>query len=361
MAVRGAQSSYCGTFFAVDEWAGLGMHIPTATTRFFTVLCLFVLTQISSSASAGDLGQVEAPLALAQELFPDADRCEPQVRLINSPRVEAIVQRLPRTVGYHELGSRVVYSVFRGSEPLGLVHVRQESGEWGLIKIAWAFNTDLTIQNFALLRCREPDQAQVTSTAFRTSLVGQNSESLTAQLSSYEYDSNPLPRIVIGSALKSLAVTKVAWPLTTLRLRIRQAGHSHFPEAAAIRFTPGVRSSRALDAFEKDGLGTIDRALLNSLILAQVFDQDGTSLGSIVHVRALIDPSSIPLLFTIINGRLVTTDLLLSESSASLRTELGELRGRNLHGLSELGTPLARSAAVAVSISTHKEESHDNL
>lgn len=345
------------------------MLSTTKRLRTFVVLCFIALTQLAGNVSARDLGSVDSPLVLAQRFFAQADRCEPQVRLINQPRVAVIAQLLPESVTYNELGTRVVYSVFHGAQPLGLLHVRHETGQWGLVKIAWALNTDFTINNFAILRSREPGVSELEAPAFRISVIGQSSQAIAAHFSKTETvdrdasDNSPgaLTRTVLGSALKCLVATQVGWELTTLKLRITQAGHVRFPEAASLRFAPGVRSSRARLSLEQDGLGPIDPAWHRGLILAQALDGRGRIIGSIVHANLLNGPEQKPLLFTVIDGRLIATEILHANPSETLAADLVRLHGRSLTELAKLTTPLAKVAAITIAASTYEEESPDGL
>jgi len=326
---------------------------------------------LTGSAHASDLGSIESPLALARSLFPGAERCEPQVRSINSSRAKVISTLLPKSVPYHELGERVVYSVRGQSTPLGLLHVRHETGEWGLIEIAWQLNLDLTVRDFTLLRCRETERNTIESPEFRALLQGKDLKALSQLLDdngaldteaiSLPANAHRFARTLIASALKSLAANQVGWALTTLKLRMSEAASLGSSNGASTTFHSAVQSEAELTALEQSGFGLIGPALRNSLLLAHRHDESEQLLRSVVYLRVEDQHGSTPVLFTVVDGKISATKPLLALPSIGLQEQIESLRGADVAGLSESKSPFARAALIAITVAvTDKERDEEH-
>ena len=168
------------------------------------------------------------------ELFPEADSYRSIVRTIDEETRSAMLDELPFTLHFNELGRHTLYVANKDGEALGLVHLRSEAGTWGLVEVAWALDLDLRVTGFAFQRCREPGSAEVESAAVRNALRGKGLDELRPLLSE---DGSRLARralpfegaaadrglVVVRNALKTVSVTALAWGDDVVQLRAREA------------------------------------------------------------------------------------------------------------------------------------------
>ena len=144
----------------------------------------------------------------------------------------SVRRRVMERVGFdlhaRELGQHTLYVALNRKEPIGLVHVRSELSDWGLVEVAWALDLDLRIVDFRFQRCRGPacDSAEHDE-SLGQSLRGQGLEDLRARLGRRATsaakepgsDAAKMLETLVRSALKTIAVTEVAWGDEIDRLR----------------------------------------------------------------------------------------------------------------------------------------------
>ena len=113
----------------------------------------------------------------------------------------------------------------------GFLHVRHENGRWGVMEIAWRIDHDLTIRDFTLLRCREPERARLESRraarpvrgiATSSSSLDSSSPAVNSKGCSSRVRRAPLARTLVKSAIRSLCATRIGWSLDLSRALIRE-------------------------------------------------------------------------------------------------------------------------------------------
>ncbi len=165
-------------------------------------------------------------------LFPAGDSYRSIVNDISNKEIsERIARQLGTPLHFSELGKHTVYVVYTGETPIGLVHARPELGKWGIVEIAWALDLDLTIKDFAFMRCRDRSKkAFQGESAAREIFLHANIDSLRDKMvqGAFALDSTKvtvpdhateLANTLLLNALKTLVVTQVAWGEEIARLK----------------------------------------------------------------------------------------------------------------------------------------------
>jgi hypothetical protein len=324
------------------------------------VLRVVALLALAAPTRGHELGEIASPEECIQRVLPLSDRFETHVRVLEGSRIRAIRELLPSNLRYHEKGTRVVYSAYRGTSPLGFLHVRNEQGHWGVIQIAWHLNLDLTIRDFTFLRCREPERAALESQEFRSLLRTRGLQELSLLLDekgqlqpghmSLPGRAQQLASKLVTSAIKSLAATQVGWSLDLTRSAIRDLANRRFPGAARIRFEHAAISGAALVALERARLPVFDTRTRNSLLLARVTDENGEALASLVHVRLEVEGQIEPLLFTLSQEGIVAADSLAEAPRPQVLAHLSAIPDRSFEELSTSSSEVTRCAAAVLCI-----------
>jgi hypothetical protein len=156
------------------------------------------------------------------DMFPVAKSYRSIVRAVDEKTRLAIGSELPFTLHSRELGQHTLYIPLDNQHPLGIVHVRSEASDWGLVEIAWAFDMQLRVRDFRFQRCRGTGCETLSNGPFIAAVRGRNlaqvkellamKDSELARaipgLDALEY---PLAETVLRSAAKTLAVTERVW------------------------------------------------------------------------------------------------------------------------------------------------------
>lgn len=155
-------------------------------------------------------------------------------------RRRRVVREVPFTLDFSE--DHRVYVPLRAGKPLGVVHVRSESGEWGLVEIAWFLDLDLKIRDFRFQRCRSRAREQIGGKEFRKQLTGKSEKQLLSLLTEDRValqpkaldvarKSKPLAVTVVRSALKAILATRYAWSGNSELVKVLAAVQRVFPKA----------------------------------------------------------------------------------------------------------------------------------
>jgi hypothetical protein len=178
---------------------------------------------VLSTASAARAGMpycaLRDPTSQIFAMYPEASDYRSLVRSIDSSVRSEVQERVGFDLSAREVGRHTLYVALRETRPLGLVHVRSELSDWGLIEVAWALDLDLRIQDFRIQRCRgEACRALATDSALHDALRNRGLDDLNAWL---KYPNRAQPAVIgvdpkmvqtlIRSAAKTVAVTGLAW------------------------------------------------------------------------------------------------------------------------------------------------------
>ena len=320
------------------------------------LVCLFLVGPVHGR----DLGEISFAKDRIQAVYPESDRFETHARVLEGSRLRAIQALLPKGMQYHERGKRVVYSAYRGSSPLGFLHVRNENGHWGVVQVAWHLNLDLTIRDFTFLRCREPQRVLLESDQFRELLSTHGLEELCllldeqgrirSEVTDLSSDALPLAETLVISAIKSLAATQIGWSLDLSKSVIRDLANRRFSEVADVEFDHSPFSSSALIALEKARLDAFDTRTRNSLLLARVLGPKQELIASLLHIRLEIAGQIEPLVFTFVEGKVVAADSLAETQRPQILSRVSRLPQMTFDELCNSACKVAQGAAIGLCI-----------
>ena len=219
-------------------------------------------------------------------MFPDATSYRSIVRTVGDRAREEVAKRLPFELHYNELGRHTLYVPVKGDTPLGVVHVRSEASEWGLVEIAWAFDVDLRIIGFRFQRCRDPKRPTVESGALLTRIKGKCFAQLRAMFSEdggtgdsdglkIEHEAEDLVAVTLRSALKTIVVTEAVWGQDLRTIRLLARGRAAFPHAAKVQLIEKLYVQSVVDELRRQ-LGSaasgIDRTTVDIVRLTNAHD-----------------------------------------------------------------------------------------
>ncbi len=193
------------------------------TFKYHLISCLAtVVLFVSSNPSWAAFCSLRDPILAIQHLYPNYNRYRSIVRPIDREVRNRVSQRLPFTLHYNEIGKHTLYLISENDSALGFVQARSELSDWGLIEIAWAITPELTIKGLDFQRCRSPQcnddvksqiQSAIGGMSFQdlVQLINADGSDLTDNAKSLFPQNRRLHLTIVRSALKTLAVTELAW------------------------------------------------------------------------------------------------------------------------------------------------------
>ncbi len=195
--------------------------VPIVSRALSGALAALFLLAIPGSAAGQAYCALRDPIRSIYRLFPDADSHVSIVREVSNEARQEVGRRLPFTLHSTELGTHTIYVAQHDGVAEGIVHVRSEPSEWGLVEVAWAIDTELRITGFEIQRCRSRQREAVEAEAFRNQLTGASSDELRrligsdgtirAEVLEVPPEARVLAAALVRSGLKTLEVTPVVW------------------------------------------------------------------------------------------------------------------------------------------------------
>jgi hypothetical protein len=192
--------------------------IKCYSSLLLAIFCLWGLPEAGAQAFCA----LRNPVLSIHRFFPESTGYHSVVRSITKETRIAVEKAIPFRLHFRELGRHTLYLVERKGEPIGLIHVRSETGEWGLVEIVWALNPDLTIRDFRFQRCRDRNGKKLEADAFKSQLTGKEIQELTkffnkdssiplAEVMNISKGAEKLAFTVLRSAIKTIQITSTAW------------------------------------------------------------------------------------------------------------------------------------------------------
>lgn len=264
--------------------------------RLRSTLLLLALAALARSADGQAYCALRDPIRLIYELFPEADSYRSIVRTVDERVRREVSGTLPFSLHFNELGRHTLYVPAQGMHPVGLVHVRSESGAWGLLEIAWALESDLRVKSFAFQRCRSRAKKEVLAPAFMQQIAGLGFAALKEKLNTdgtglvagaftgLSEDGLELALVVVRSALKTIEVSRLAWKDDLETIRRTDLVFSTFVAGRSFEVVDDVYTPQASQAmrgfFDADIESGIDRQAVAAF---RVFGADGALVGYVLH------------------------------------------------------------------------------
>lgn len=193
--------------------------------RTTLALASFIAAQVLAAtvAHAQAYCALRDPAPQIFELFPEATGYRSHVSTIDATVRDTVQSAVHFSLHARELGQHTLYSPLKDEQPLGIVHVRSEPSEWGIMEIVWSISNDGAIRDFRFQRCRGTACRSDDIAALRGLVRGKTLESVQALLTPDGSDLVPgllastdeatrrLAAAVTRSAAKTLAVTATVW------------------------------------------------------------------------------------------------------------------------------------------------------
>ena len=198
------------------------MSIHLKWTRV-VVLVTVVAGTPSASAWAQAYCALRDPVQQIYDFYPEAQGYRSIVRVVGPEARDAVGSKLSFGLHINELGKHTLYCTVPGEgRPTGLVHVRSEKGQWGLVEIAWALDLELCIQDIRFQRCRSRFRSSLENESFVAQLKGNGFDEIRQMLSDDGQSINPnkiqapagaeqVTATILRSALKTIVVTQQVW------------------------------------------------------------------------------------------------------------------------------------------------------
>jgi len=235
------------------------------------------------------------PVGAINQLYPEADQHRSIVRPVNQQARERVASQLPFTLHFNEIGQHTLYVAVKNNSPLGFVHARSELADWGLIELAWSIDLDLTVNGFYFQRCRSPacnsDLAAELSTKLNglnlnqlRMLINDNGDQLGIDLASQFEDNQDLVLAIVRSALKTLAITEIAWSDDIGEIHRQQLLSRHFGDTSDLQLLPVFDSDIQLQQ-QAEQSGINDAIIHLEATDVVLVIENGKELGRLVDAR----------------------------------------------------------------------------
>ncbi|MFK7914211.1 MAG: hypothetical protein AB8B93_09875 [Pseudomonadales bacterium] len=152
------------------------------------------------------------PVNTIYALFPEADGYRSSVRTVGRPARETVVNELPATLHFNELGRHTLYIALKEGRPIGLVHARSEADEWGITEYAWAISPGKEIRDVIIQRSRNPVVRKMPREAIVEVARGKSRDALKSYYTSAKQQGQSVTANIAIAALKVLVITQSVWP-----------------------------------------------------------------------------------------------------------------------------------------------------
>lgn len=155
--------------------------------------------------------------------FPQATNYKSIVHNIDNQAKKELLSQHDFTIHSKEIGRHTVFFALQDEIPLGLIHVRTESGIWGLTEIVWALDMDLNIIDFNFQRCRGNSCKSIMDSDFKAQLKGKSLGDVLGLLNNSSQNlynnsadvpvqaKESLAQAVLRSAVKTIVITDKIW------------------------------------------------------------------------------------------------------------------------------------------------------
>jgi len=198
-------------------------------------------------------------------LAPGYESFRSLVRTITTDSREKILDEVPFSMHFDELGQHTLYVVRSEEDFHGYVHVRSESFKWGLVRIAWLMNADLEITGYRFQRCRSSWRSELESPAVSELIVHKTMADLRGMLSQdgslVERAGSPVPEaardlmtVLVQSAIKTRVVTGIVWAQEVGSIKAASMSRAFFGDAAQVNQQVGLYDEATMAKLSGRGL-----------------------------------------------------------------------------------------------------------
>lgn len=258
---------------------GIKTHSGVCLALVLAVVSLLISVHTHAMAYCA----LRDPVNTIYDLFPAADSYRSSVRTVDRRARQAVLERLPFSLHFNELGRHTLYVAQIGkAQPLGFVHARSELEEWGITEYAWALSPQLEVIGVKVQRSRDPLNKTLVTTPSYTRVIGRNVTQLVQQYKTALDENNRRLASFIASALKSIVITRSVWRDEVDAAALLSVTQGVFPDAELLRPIAELlpeKTLKRLASLEMRSSPVFDRRQLEGYV---VVDSAGSALGVIL-------------------------------------------------------------------------------
>ncbi len=320
---------------------------------FAAISCIAVPTTVDAQTYCA----LRDPVKHIYVMFPEATSYRSIVKTVGDEAREMVKKRLPFDLHFNELGRHTLYVPVKGDTPLGVVHVRSEASKWGMVEIAWAFDTDLRVKDFRFQRCRDPKRKTLESAMFRARIKGADfselkdlfrGKSKNAKLASFKISkkTDDLSNVVIRSALKTMVVTEVVWTEDLRTISLLARSKNSFPEVDNIVLVDHVYTPNVIEKVTKR-IGSKKSSIIRETVqIVRLTNGEKKTLGFCVKTDLKAGDYHDMLWWVLdANAAIVKVESTNSRIDLQTKRELEALAGRHIKEESGCATVVEMAAA----------------
>ena len=294
------------------------------------------------------------PEKLIYDFYPDATSYKSIVRTVDENVRRHVSSSLPFSIHFNELGKHTLYIPVKDAKPLGIVHVRSESGSYGLSEIVWSLTPNMEVRDFAFQRCRSRARHYVESDEFKRQIIGKRFNELKALLDrsgqqiakgklNVGNSSSSMAASLVRSALKTIAVSRSGWKSDIAVVQPLFNVGQAFPDASRIQKVSQPYNANVTNEFDRlfvtpsGNLGSsVDR---QSVMMIRAVNRNGQVAGNVIKTRWKSQQYDIELWWTV-NAAGEVVDVHAAEGWPDSDTEkaFGEVVGLNFESLGKCST-----------------------
>ena len=279
------------------------------------------------------------PSRVIYEEFPEADGHRSIIRTASIEDRAYIATVLPFTLDFNELGRHTLYVPLKKGVPLGLIHVRTETGLSGLTEVAWSLTLDGKIKNVSLQRCRDNEVYEIVSDKkLFPKIEGADISTLLRILN--DEGLSDASRLLLESAAKTIAVTLLLWQDDIMPARASLRAAATWPESNPI-LNPAVITLKSLPP--SSGIHT-----KSIRIWTVTSGANGEELGSIVRLLWKIDDHEAELWWAIDQHSKIVNVEIFEPNDASIKDAFREVIGLDLEKMDECATSAGVTAGAVL-------------
>jgi len=337
--------------------------------RNIIVLAIFLAIGLNHSMVNGQaFCALRDPAKMIYHFYPDATSYKSLVRTVDDGVRNYVSSKLPFSIHFNELGKHTLYLPVKDSKPLGVVHVRSESGSHGLTEIVWSLTPNMEIKDFEFQRCRSRSRSYVESDAFKRQLIGKRFRELRALLDDsgqglaqgklkVESKSQAMALSVVRSALKTISVTEAAWQQDLEIVQPIYNAKEAFPLAARIQKVARPYNEGVVKEFDKifatssGDLGSnVER---DGVMMIRAVKADGIKAGHVIMTPWKTKDSQALLWWTVENGEIKDVHAEDGWPDDSVGEAFAEVVGLNVDSLRKCGTATKIVGAEVLLLAKH--------
>lgn len=293
------------------------------------------------------------PETIIYDLYPDATSYKSIVRTVDENVRQHVSANLPFSIHFNELGKHTLYIPVKDSKPLGIVHVRSESGSYGLSEIVWSLTPNMEVRDFEFQRCRSRARHYVESDEFKKQIIGMRFNELKALLDSsgqqiaegklkVNENSKTMASALIRSALKTIAVSRSGWKREIAVVQPLFNVSQAFPNVSRVQKVTQPYNSNVTKEFDRlfvTPSGNLGSSLeRESVVMLRGVNPDGKVAGHVVKTRWKSKEHDIELWWTVeIEAKVADAD----SSASPSKTEPVKVAGEVVDVQAEEGWPNA--------------------